>query len=115
MRKMLLAIPAIFTTLLSAPVNSLDMEFLGAEANQTSTGYVDSHIEMLRKDGRDPDVRSVFEEMRLALDEAEERGESLDDSEHPLLGARNEGVDISLNMVWDYNHVISLKLNDGSK
>lgn len=57
--------------------------------------------------------------MRMALEEADDPDTILhpnpESGEHPLLTSRKDGVDINLNMLWDYNHVISFKMNDGSK
>ena len=66
-----------------------------------ATEHVDAPMEMIRKDGRNPDVRSVFEEMRLKLEEKEAQ-------DHPMLTRHGEDVDIEMEMLWDWNHVINL-------
>lgn len=62
-------------------------------------------------DGRDTNTTSVFELMRLKLEEQELNLSS----EHPkLLATHGEDIDVQMNMVWDWNHVIALKLTDAS-
>jgi hypothetical protein len=62
----------------------------------------------MRKDGRDPSVRSVFEEVRLAF-EAKDQG-----LEHPLLTNRKDGVDVDMDLLYDYGHTVSMKLGNAT-
>ena len=76
-----------------------------------ATEHVDTPMEMIRKDGRNPDVRSVFEEMRLKLEEKEAQ---MKDQDHPMLTRHGEDVDIKMEMLWDWNHVINLKFTNAN-
>jgi len=69
----------------------------------------------LVKDGRDADQRSVFEEMRLKL-EAQEAMEKTRSSlnDHPMLTKHGENIDVQLDMLWDWNHVIKMKLTNST-
>lgn len=49
-------------TFLTASVHSMEAEFL----QDAKSGYIDSHIKSIKKDGRDPEVRSAFEQVRMA-------------------------------------------------
>ena len=78
--------------------------------DQPFGGIIDSKMTKMSGDGRDTNTTSVFEIMRLKLEEQE-----LSSSEHPMLSAgHGKDVDVQMNMVWDWNHVIALKLTDAS-
>ena len=66
-----------------------------------STGVVDASMTMMRRDGRNHDEVSVFEEMRLRIEAKKE---------HPLLSTHGTDADVSMEMLWDWNHVIGLKM-----
>mgnify|MGYP001626815009 CR=1 FL=1 len=61
-------------------------------------------MKALRPDGRDPSVRSAFEEIRLAH-EAKKQG-----LDHPLLTRRKDGVDVDMDMLQDYSHSVTVRL-----
>ena len=78
------------------------------ESSPDSEVFFDSYLKAIRKDGRDPSVRSVFEEVRLAF-EAKDQG-----LEHPLLTNRKDGVDVDMDLLYDYGHTVSMKLGNAT-
>jgi len=66
-----------------------------------STGVLDAPMTMMRRDGRNHDEVSVFEEMRLRIEAKKE---------HPMLSTHGTDVDVSMEMLWDWNHVIEIKM-----
>ena len=71
--------------------------------------FFDSKMTSIRGDGRDPNVRSDFEHIRLAI-EAKENGVT----DHPLLSSRADGVDVDMSLLYDYNHSINVKLGNAT-
>ena len=63
----------------------------------------------LRGDGREDHIRSDFEEIRLAI-EARDSGVT----EHPLLTARADGVDVDMSLLYDYNHSVDVRLGNAT-
>lgn len=70
------------TSLICLVTHSIEID-----AHKTEGRFIDSHIESIKGDGRDPEIRSAFETMRMAYEAAEEKGVSVEDyfNEHPLL------------------------------
>ena len=69
-------------------------------------GVIDAKIRRMTKDGRDADQMSLFEYIR------QQHRESEDDERTALKAAPTPGenVDVSMNMMWDLNHAIELKI-----
>jgi len=67
-------------------------------------GVFDVHLRSIRQDGRHPEVQTVFEQVRAWKDLS--KG-------HPLLSQGDQEVhDETMSMLWDWNHVLSVKLNN---
>lgn len=79
-------------------------------AGDDVSSHFDAPMKMVRRDGRHADQVSVFEEMRLKLEELENTHGPLT-ADHPLLSATGEGVDVAMEMLYDWNHIVNIKLN----
>ena len=86
----------------SASVNAFKQFSPFANLDSSEDGFFDSHMTLANEDGRHSHIKSVFEEMRQAL-EAKEAG-----TEHPYLQTHGENVDVNMDMLRDWNHVIQL-------
>ena len=76
-----------------------------------SGNIVDAPMSQIRRDGRNSDVRSVFEEMRLKLEEKEA---ALSEMDHPMLTRHGENIDVQMDMLWDWNHIINLTFTNAN-
>jgi|Transcript_29969 hypothetical protein len=76
-------------------------------------GYFDALLETVNEDGRHEHVTSVFEQRRQ-WKEARANG----DDDHPILkaaGDNNEYIDAFLDLIWDWNHIINVRLHKATK
>ena len=85
---------------------------------QRAHGLIDAEMKKIKGDGRDINTTSVFEQMRRRLEEqgetqVEEAAGSLDG--HPMLTVHGENVDVQMDLLEDWNHVITLKFTDASR
>jgi len=80
-------------------------EFYGLEGD---LGQVDAPMRNIKGDGRDPETRSYFEEMRLMM-----QGKA--DEEHPVLKAPAQDADVNMYMMMDWNHVIDVRLRKANQ
>ena len=97
---LLLAVVVLIVT-----VKSFDV-FATSEQEQE---YVDVPLEMLREDGRHEHVQSIFEEKRIhkeskVLTQASDSSDSAD----------GEHVDALMAMMWDWNHVMAVRLHNAT-
>ena len=99
--------------LLASTLNAF-IDFGGHHQGNDNQSMIDSKMTKLRKDGRDPDTMSVFEEMRQKLEESQEAANSGFYNGHPMLAKHGENIDVQMDMLWDLNHVIDLKLTNES-
>lgn len=70
------------------------------------SGVIDTKMTTLKKDGRDPSVRSVFEEVRQARSEKKE---------HAMLTEHGVDIDVQMDMLADWNHVVALNFTHAEK
>ena len=76
------------------------------DLDASQDGVIDAKIRRVTKDGRDADQMSFFEYIRQHHRE-NEGGERTALKAAPTPG---ENVDVSMNMMWDLNHAIELKI-----
>ena len=111
MRKLYLIIAS--ACLLASTLNAF-IDFGGRHQGKDNQSMIDTKMTKLRKDGRDPDTMSVFEEMRQKLEESQEAANSGFYNGHPMLAKHGENIDVQMDLLWDLNHVIDLKLTNES-
>lgn len=100
----------LFGTLSSLSYAEIVDQFSDKHQNE---GYFDTLLESVNEDGRHEHVTSVFEQRRQQK-EALANG----DTEHPLLraeGANENYVDAFLDLIWDWNHIINVRLHKATK
>lgn len=78
----MLALVAAFNLLKAGAIEFKDIVHNG-------DGVLDARMTMLRRDGRDPDQTSVFEEMRLLMEAKKEQT-------HPMLEKAAHGTDVDV-------------------
>ena len=61
----------------------------------------------IREDGRHDHVQSVFEQRRIWKESQSSEG-------HPILTESGEYVDALMEMMWDYNHVMAVRLHNAT-
>ena len=86
--QLLLTLSALVANKLS--VNALEV---GTVTNNKAVAF-DQPMSMIARDGRDVDQTSVFETMRLRLEE--KRAQENADKEHPFLTAESSEFDLSM-------------------
>ena len=74
------------------------------ELTPSEDGIIDAKMRRVTKDGRDADQVSFFEYVRQRHDEGNSEGRKA------LQATHGENVDVKMDMMWDLNHAIELKV-----
>lgn len=73
-------------------------------ASQETGDFFDVPLTMIREEDRHDHVQSVFEQRRVWRE----------DGEHPILSEPGKYVDAYMEMMWDYNHVMAVRLHNAT-
>ena len=79
------------------------------ELTPSEDGIIDAKMRRVTKDGRDADQVSFFEYVRQRHDEGNSEGRKALQATHGV------NVDVNMNMMWDLNHAIELKVKSSDK